>query len=249
MRSLSKPNRTDNLTVGLIPARWESTRFPGKPLALINDVPMIRRVYDQATKCEELDSIVVLTDDERINDYCSKNEMRCVMIVDDVRSGTDRCAKALELLDGNIFVNIQGDEPLINPDAIDKLIRHHTGGVTNAYVNVEDEYKLHDRNVVKVTTGTKLHNGALYYSRLPIPYNQKEKSVFKQQLGLYVFDRDMLEMFPLLPVGENEKSESVEMFRYIENGFKVRMILVDDEGLSVDTPKDLQRVEEYIKNV
>ena len=80
MRSLSKPNRTDNLTVGLIPARWESTRFPGKPLALINDVPMIRRVYDQATKCEELDSIVVLTDDERINDYCSKNEIHLLFI-------------------------------------------------------------------------------------------------------------------------------------------------------------------------
>ena len=160
MRNLSRPNRTDNHTVGLIPARWESTRFPGKPLALINDVPMIRRVYEQAAKCQELDSIVVLTDDERINDYCSKNEMRCVMIVDDVRSGTDRCAKALELLDGNIFVNIQGDEPLINPDAIDKLICHHTGGVSNAYVNVKDDYKLHDRNVVKVTTGTNLHNGA-----------------------------------------------------------------------------------------
>ena len=249
MRSLSRPNKTDNLTVGLIPARWESTRFPGKPLALIDDVPMIRRVYEQASKCKGLDTIVVLTDDERINDYCSKNEMRCVMIVEDVRSGTDRCAKALQLLDGNIFVNIQGDEPLINPDAIDKLIHHHTDGVSNAYVNVKDDYKLHDRNVVKVTTGTKLHNGALYYSRLPIPYIQKEKSIFKQQLGLYAFDRDMLEMFPLLPVGENEKSESVEMFRYIENGFKVRMVLVDDEGLSVDTPKDLQRVEEYIKNV
>lgn len=243
MRSLSRPNRTDNLTVGLIPARWTSSRFDGKPLALIDGVPMIKRTYDQVAKCKQLDTIVVLTDDERINDYCSKNEMRCVMIVDDVRSGTDRCAKALELLDGNVFVNIQGDEPLINPDAIDSLIENHTGGVSNAYVDIDDDYKLHDKNVVKVAIGTPqlLKTYALHYSRLPISN--------KQQLGLYAFDRDMLEMFPNLPVGENEKSESVEMLRYVENGLKVRMTKVEDEGLSVDTIEDLRRVEEYIKNV
>ena len=243
MRSLSRPNRTDNLTVGLIPARWTSSRFDGKPLALIDGVPMIKRTYDQVAKCKQLDTIVVLTDDERINDYCSKNEMRCVMIVEDVRSGTDRCAKALELLDGNVFVNIQGDEPLINPDAIDSLIENHTGGVSNAYVDIDDDYKLHDKNVVKVAIGTPqlLKTYALHYSRLPISN--------KQQLGLYAFDRDMLEMFPNLPVGENEKSESVEMLRYVENGLKVRMTKVKDEGLSVDTIEDLRRVEEYIKNV
>lgn len=243
MRSLSRPNRTDNLTVGLIPARWTSSRFDGKPLALIDGVPMIKRTYDQVAKCKQLDTIVVLTDDERINDYCSKNEMRCIMIVEDVRSGTDRCAKALELLDGNVFVNIQGDEPLINPDAIDSLIENHTGGVSNAYVDIDDDYKLHDKNVVKVAIGTPqlLKTYALHYSRLPISN--------KQQLGLYAFDRDMLEMFPNLPVGENEKSESVEMLRYVENGLKVRMTKVEDEGLSVDTIEDLRRVEEYIKNV
>jgi 3-deoxy-manno-octulosonate cytidylyltransferase (CMP-KDO synthetase) len=243
MRNLSRPNRTDNHTVGLIPARWTSSRFDGKPLALIDGVPMIKRTYDQVAKCKQLDTIVVLTDDERINDYCSKNEMRCVMIVEDVRSGTDRCAKALELLDGNVFVNIQGDEPLINPDAIDSLIENHTGGVSNAYVDIDDDYKLHDKNVVKVAIGTPqlLKTYALHYSRLPISN--------KQQLGLYAFDRDMLEMFPNLPVGENEKSESVEMLRYVENGLKVRMTKVKDEGLSVDTIEDLRRVEEYIKNV
>ena len=238
MRSLSRPNRTDNLTVGLIPARWTSSRFDGKPLALIDGVPMIKRTYDQVAKCKQLDTIVVLTDDERINDYCSKNEMRCIMIVEDVRSGTDRCAKALELLDGNVFVNIQGDEPLINPDAIDSLIESHNYGVSNAYVDIEDDYKLNDKNVVKVAVGK---NYALHYSRLPISD--------KQQLGLYAFDRSMLEMFPNLPVGENEKSESVEMLRYVENGFRVRMTKVKDEGLSVDTIEDLKRVEEYMKNV
>ena len=106
MRTLSRPDRTTNLTVGLIPARWSSSRFEGKPLALINGIPMIRRVYDLACQVKQLDTVVVLTDDDRIVDYCSKNEMRCIVVEDDVRSGTDRCAKALELLDGNIFVNL-----------------------------------------------------------------------------------------------------------------------------------------------
>ncbi len=246
MRSLDRPDTTNNLTVGLIPARWHSTRFEGKPLAPINGVPMIKRVYDRACCCNNIDTVVVLTDDERINEYCIKNEMRCIIIEDDVRSGTDRCAKALELLDGDVFVNIQGDEPLINPDAIDKLIEEHDSGVgvTNAYVYVDDSYKLHDKNVVKVVT--KTNDDALYYSRLAIPYQQKDFTPFKQQLGLYVFDRDMLELFPELEVGESEKSEAIEMLRYLENEYDIKMVEVDDEGLSVDTIEDLKRVEDFI---
>jgi 3-deoxy-manno-octulosonate cytidylyltransferase (CMP-KDO synthetase) len=117
-------------------------------------------------------------------------------------------------------------------------------GVSNAYVYVNDSYKLHDKNVVKVVT--KTNDNALYYSRLAIPYQQKELILFKQQLGLYVFDRNMLELFPELEVGENEKSESIEMLRYLENNYDIKMVEVDDEGLSVDTIEDLKRVEEFI---
>lgn len=247
MQTLSKTDKTTPLTVGLIPARWSSTRFEGKPLALINGIPMIQRVYELASSCINLDTVVVLTDDERISDYCSKNEMRCIVVEDDVRSGTDRCAKALELLDGDVFVNIQGDEPLINPDAVDKLIDEHKNGVSNAYVHVNNTDKLLDKNVVKVITD--INSNAIYYSRLAIPYQQKEETPFKQQLGLYVFDRYMLEYFPRLIVGENEKAESVEMLRYIENGFNVHMVEVEDEGLSVDTIEDLKKVEEFLNNV
>ena len=247
MRTLSRPDRTTNLTVGLIPARWSSTRFEGKPLALINGIPMIRRVYDLACQVKQLDTVVVLTDDDRIVDYCSKNEMRCIMVEEDVRSGTDRCAKALELLDGDIFVNIQGDEPLLNPDAVDKLISEHRNGVSNAYVYVNNDYKLQDKNVVKVITD--MNSNAIYYSRLPIPYQQKSSPQFKQQLGLYCFDRHMLNIFTNLLVGDNEKAESVEMLRYVENGYAVNMVEVDDEGLSVDTIEDLKRVEEFLNNV
>ena len=249
MRSLSKIDKESKLVVGLIPARWHSTRFEGKPLALINGVPMIRRVYDQACASEKLDTVVILTDSQKVNDYCAKHEMRCIVVDDDVRSGTDRCAKAIELIDGDIFVNIQGDEPLINPDAIDTLIEKFDKslGIGNAYVYVNDDYKLHDSNVVKVVTD--LNNNAVYYSRFGIPYHKKEETPFKQQLGLYAFNRHVLKMFEELEVGELEKAESVEMLRYIENGFAVRMIEVEDHGLSVDTEEDLKRVEEFLNAV
>ena len=249
MRSLSKIDRESKLVVGLIPARWYSTRFEGKPLALIKGVPMIRRVYDQACASKKLDTVVVLTDSQKVNDYCAKHEMRCIVVDDDVRSGTDRCAKAIELIDGDIFVNIQGDEPLINPDAIDTLVEKFDTslGIGNAYVYVNDDYKLHDSNVVKVVTD--LNNNAVYYSRFGIPYHKKEETPFKQQLGLYAFNRHVLKMFEELEVGELEKAESVEMLRYIENGFAVRMIEVEDHGLSVDTEEDLKRVEEFLNGL
>ena len=246
MRSLSGPDKSSNLTIGFIPARWHSSRFEGKPLAKINGIPMIRRVYDRALMAKNLDSVVVLTDDERINDYCSKREMRCIVIEDECRTGTDRCAKAIELVDGSKFVNIQGDEPLINPEAIDTLIEIHNDdiGVSNAFTKVQGMYKQHDTNIVKVVKN-KL-SLAQYFSRLPIPFAQKEEMPFNQQMGLYCFSRKMLEIFPRLDVGALEKAESVEMLRFLESGYDVQMVRVEDEGLSVDTMQDLKRVEEFL---
>ncbi len=235
MRSYAKVDNESDLVVGLIPARWASTRFEGKPLVDISGIPMIKRVYDRACMAKYLDTVVVLTDDERIAKYCSSQEMRCIVIDEPARSGTDRCAAALNMLDGRIFVNIQGDEPLINPDAIDTLVDQFGWGigVANAYVDIDQDYKLTDKNVVKVTMNKNNH--AMYYSRLPISEYQ--------QMGLYAFSRDMLSVFPTLPVGINEEKESVEMLRYLENGYMVKMVKVDDDGLSVDTPHDVKLVE------
>ena len=160
--------------------------------------------------------------------------MRCIVVEDECATGTDRCAKALDLIDGKIFVNIQGDEPLINPEAIDKLILSFSPhGISNAYVKIDQDYKTIDKNVVKVAFDKYKH--ATHFSRLPISEYQ--------QLGLYAFSRDMLEVFSTLPRGEFEQQENVEMFRYVENGFKLKMVEVDDDGLSVDTPNDLKLVE------
>ena len=166
--------------------------------------------------------------------------MRCIVIEDECSTGTDRCAKALSLLDGDIFVNIQGDEPLINPEAIDKMITDFDDetDIVNAYVRVDQEYKLTDPNVVKVVMDKDNH--ALYYSRLPISRYQ--------QLGLYAYKRGMLDVFPHMDRHENEIEENVEMLRYLENGFNIKMIEVEDEGLSVDTPDDLKLVELKIKS-
>ena len=224
-------------TVGLIPARWASTRFEGKPLAMICGQTMIQRVYDRALMSKRLDEVYVVTDDDRIENYCNDNDLNVIRIDNVVPTGTDRIALTLDTLDADIYVNIQGDEPLIDPDAIDKLIESYTlGSVSNAYVKIEQDYKNSDINVVKVSFNKD--NYATHFSRLPIsPY---------QQMGLYAFSRDMLSMFSTLTRGEFEKRENVEMFRYIENGHKVKMVKVNDIGLSVDTPNDIKLVEEYL---
>ena len=238
-------------TVGLIPSRWGSTRFEGKPLAIINGVPMIKRVYDQASLSKRLDEVYVVTDDDRIENYCNDNDLNVIRVDDDVKTGTDRIALTLDTLDAKVYVNIQGDEPLIDPDAIDTLIETHTlSSVTNAYVELSESgkwHKLHDRNVVKVVTDS--YDNALYYSRLGIPYHQKDATPVKQQLGLYAFDKDFLKLFPTLPVRDLERSESVEMLRFVENGYKVRMVEVNDVGLSVDTPNDIKSVENYLNDI
>jgi 3-deoxy-manno-octulosonate cytidylyltransferase (CMP-KDO synthetase) len=136
-------------TVGLIPSRWGSTRFEGKPLAMISGQPMIQRVYDRASMSKKLDEVYVVTDDDRIENYCNDNDLNVIRIDNVVPTGTDRIALTLDTLDADIYVNIQGDEPLIDPDAIDKLIESYTlGSVSNAYVKIEQDYKNSDINVV-----------------------------------------------------------------------------------------------------
>ena len=240
MRTLSRPDKTTNLTVGLIPARWSSTRFEGKPLALINNIPMIQRVYDLACQVKQLDTVVVLTDDDRIVDYCSKNEMRCIVVEDDVRSGTDRCAKALELLDGNIFVNIQGDEPLLDPKVLDGLIKIFDdskvsmGTVVSRKIGIRDYL---DRNVVKAFLD---ENQNAYDFKRDI-YDSDIGGVFRH-IGFYGFDRDALLQFSSLPASKNEIKYSLEQFRALDNGIKIKAFISNAQQQAIDSPEDLDRV-------
>lgn len=196
---------------------------------------MIQRVWDRCKLASTLDELYILTDNDKIEEHCINNGMRVIRVDDDVHTGTDRCEIASKLLLADIFVNIQGDEPLIDPNSIDALVDNfnYEIGVVNAYCDITEDYKIKDENVVKVALDKE--SNAMYYSRTGISDYQ--------QLGLYAFTTDKLSLFANTEVGECEKRERVEMFRFIENGNAVKMVKVDDCGISVDTPNDIKLVE------
>ena len=237
------------MNIGLIPARWNSTRFTGKPLANISGKSMIRRVYDQTLKSKLLNKVIVLTDDERIQKECLKYSMEVEMIKEECHSGTDRVAIASKNLNADLYVNIQGDEPLINPVSIDevlkKLINDDSVEISNAFTKITEPYKVTDKDVVKVVFDKNLN--ALFYSRHAIPYPKDSNNIFFQQLGLYAFRKNALKKFLSLKPGKLELVEGVEMLRFVENGIKVKMVEVKDDGLSVDTPKDISFIENFLK--
>jgi len=235
-------NKSQGTVVGLIPARYQSTRFPGKPLEKINGIPMIKRVYDQCKKSEYLSHSFVVTDDDRIQRYCMDEDINCAMVRDNTRTGTDRIAIAANSYFNNVgddylFVNIQGDEPIIDPKSIDMLIDAYDFryGIVNAYTKITDDKELNDMNVVKCVAGG---DGLVrHYSRQPI-------SEYKQ-LGLYMFNRGMLNLFLKLDPTKYEIRENVEMLRFIDRGFKIKCVEVND-SISVDNPSDIKKVEEYL---
>ena len=211
-------------------------RLPRKPLLKINGKSIICHVFDRAIS-SKVGDVYVATGDKEIYDNFIKIGGNSIITKKKHITGTDRIYEALMSLNHfkyDYILNIQGDEPLINPEAIDKLILSFSpNGISNAYVRIDQDYKSSDVNVVKVAFDK--YKFATHFSRLPISDYQ--------QLGLYAFSRDMLSIFPTLPVGEFEQQENVEMLRYVENGFKLKMVEVDDDGLSVDTPNDLKLVE------
>ena len=229
--------------IGLIPARWESSRFPGKPLAEINGIPMIKRVYEQCLMSKKLYSVIVVTDNVDIHQYCRDNFMEVVMVDDDVDTGTDRIALAVRNMHGvrysDIFINIQGDEPLINPEAIDKMIDtfDHEIGVSVAYREMTDYSNMNNRNVTKVVINDQGH--AMFFSRHPISK--------LQSLGLFAFNASTLKGFYRRKVVEEDTTESIEMRRFLQRGGLVKMVKVEDEGLAVDVPEDIKKVEDFLK--
>ena len=245
--------------VGLIPARWQSSRFEGKPLQLINGIPMIQRVYNQCTLVKSLEKVIVLTDDYRIQEFCTTNSIACLRIDDHCETGTDRCAKAIEFIEADFFVNIQGDEPVIDPDSIDSLVNNFLKKdkgwdmfskskirIGNAYTEIKDDEKLNDKNIVKVVFDK--YKNALFFSRHPVPYPKGTSKRYFQQLGLYIYSKDALKTFSKLPRLPLEKSEEVELLRFLEHGYPVEMTKVKDIGLSVDVPNDIKSVEDYLNN-
>ncbi|MBW8000482.1 MAG: 3-deoxy-manno-octulosonate cytidylyltransferase [Planctomycetes bacterium] len=236
--------------VGIIPARYKSSRFPGKPLAKILGKPMIYHVYEAAQKCSLLDEVIVATDDDSIYDACTELSINSILTSEDHRTGTDRVSEVAQRTSGDIYVNVQGDEPLIDPKGIDKVISEIANSpeeaVVNAFSMIDNMSDLLNKNVVKVITSRDDY--ALAYSRSAIPYPQDPNSIYKRQIGLYAIRRDAILKFSSLPRGYIELAENVEMFRYLENGYKIKMVEVSDDGsIPVDVPDDIQRVESLMK--
>jgi len=234
--------------LGVIPARFASSRFPGKALATLGGKTMLQHVYERASQARYLTSVLIATDDHRIFDAARQFGARVRMTRDDHASGTDRAAEIASAENCDVVVNIQGDEPLIDPDAIDAAIlpMAHDSEIQMATLKkrIEDPSEITNPNVVKVVTD---RNGdAIYFSRCPIPFyreTQPAPGPYYKHIGLYLYQRDFLLGYSALPVGPLERAECLEQLRALENGLRIRVVETDYESLGVDTPEDLERVE------
>lgn len=243
-----------NKVVAIIPARYGSTRFPGKPLALINGLPMIQQVYNRVIRAETVDRVIVATDDQRIVDVVESFGGEVMLTREDHPTGTDRLAEVAEQLDAELIVNVQGDEPLIDPRMIDQavapLVKDQSiemGTLASGIDEIEDFY---NPNVVKVVLGRD--GMALYFSRAPIPCprdltREMLEESFSQlgllrHIGLYVYRRDLLLAYPGWPKTPLESLENLEQLRALERGVKLHVAVTECGCHGVDTPEDLERI-------
>jgi 3-deoxy-manno-octulosonate cytidylyltransferase (CMP-KDO synthetase) len=240
----------------IIPARYASTRFPGKPLAVLGGKTVIQRVYEQVKSV--LSDVYVATDDERILTCVEAFGGKAVMTRNDHQSGTDRIQEAVEKTgtQADVIINVQGDEPFIQPSQIHTLMQlfeepsTQIGTLGKRFENLE---AVENPNSPKIVTDTK--GFALYFSRSMIPYIRGKaredwfgEYPFLKHLGVYAYRREMLAEVTKLPQSSLEKAESLEQLRWLQNGYRIRVGLTDVETVGIDTPEDLQRAEEFLKN-
>ncbi|NDG83421.1 MAG: 3-deoxy-manno-octulosonate cytidylyltransferase [Proteobacteria bacterium] len=235
--------------VAVIPARYGSTRLPAKPLAVIHGKPMIQWVYEGAKQSSLCARVVVATDDERIASVVRGFGGEAVMTSPDIQSGTDRMAAVARMIPGDVFVNVQGDEPLIDGRAVDAAVRPVLEGryeLTSLRVPVKSAQDLLSKNVVKVIVDDS--ERALYFSRYPIPYSRLDPETAKapflcsQHVGIYVYKRETLLRVSGLPVTELERAESLEQLRAMKAGIAIGVFPAEFESVGVDTPEDLEKV-------
>ena len=243
--------------IGIIPSRYASTRFPSKPLAMIKGKTMIQRVWEQAWK-SKLDAVVVATDDMRIADEVLKFGGQYVLTDPNHRSGTDRCREALYMVEGqyDAVVNIQGDEPFIDPAQINQvieLIGRDDTQLASLAKRIEDEDELFSPNVVKVVMDKQ--GNALYFSRNPIPFMRNldrdkwlQNGEFYKHIGLYAYKTETLCQIAEMQSTKLEMAESLEQLRWLENGLRIRMGITQLESLSIDTQEDYEKAMQFAQN-
>ena len=243
---------TKPYVVAVIPARYGSTRLPGKPLVPLAGKPMVQHVYDRTKLANTVDRVIVATDDQRIVDAVEGFKGEARMTRADHRTGTERIAEVAAHEHGDVFLNIQGDEPLIDPESIDAavktLLEEPAAQISTVVTPIRQPADIMDPNVVKAVLD--FDENALYFSRAPIPWvrdtQHKVHVNYWKHLGLYVFQRDALIEYPTLPQGELERIEQLEQLRWLENGWKIRVAEVAHDAVSVDVPEDVARVEKLL---
>ncbi len=239
--------------VGLIPARFNSTRFPGKPLVNIKGKSMIRRVYERCCLAQGLQEVWVGTDDERILNEVNDFNGNVMMTSTSHQNGTERCAEMSEKLDADYFINIQGDEPFISPHQIDQLVEVLDGKIQIATLvsAINENATLDDPNIMKVVIDR--NDFAIYFSRNCIPYVRDfdkeewlQKHNFWKHIGMYAYKSNVLKEIVDLPLSSLEKAESLEQLRWIENGYSIKVGRTDIESVSIDVPEDLKKMESHL---
>jgi 3-deoxy-manno-octulosonate cytidylyltransferase (CMP-KDO synthetase) len=234
--------------IGIIPSRYASTRFPGKPLADIGGKPMIQRVYEQASSCSSLTKVIVATDDDRIKKRVLAFGGNVVMTSPNHINGTERCAEVAQNEEADYFVNIQGDEPFIKPEQISTLAAILDGETELGTLvkKITDPTLLDSSNTMKVIMNK--NQEALYFSRNCVPFVRDHQKAdwlkhhsFYKHIGIYAYRKDILKQIVKLPLGILEQAESLEQLRWLENGYKIKVAETALETIGIDAPEDVER--------
>lgn len=237
--------------IGVIPARYKSSRFPGKPLADICGKPMIWWVYQQCLKVSQLDELYIATDDEKIKNICAGYDMNVIMTSDSHKTGSDRVGEVASKVQGDLFINIQGDEPVIDPDEIKEVIdifedsRVYFGSLRK---RISDKEEISAQSTVKVVVDK--NEDALYFSRNIIPSNIKDGVLANtyRHVGIYAYKKEFLSKFVNMPQTELELGEGIEPLRAMENGYKIRVKETQFDSIGVDFPEHIKLVEDIIRS-
>ncbi|WP_319995455.1 3-deoxy-manno-octulosonate cytidylyltransferase [Trichococcus shcherbakoviae] len=236
--------------IGIIPARYRSSRFPGKPLSDIMGKPMIWWVYNQVKKVKKIDEVYVATDDERILEVCNSLNINVIMTSESHQTGTDRIGEVARRIPADLYINIQGDEPLIEPETVEKAIEPFINDdallVSNLMSEINDPVDVVNFTVPKVLTNNQ--NEGIYLTRSTAPY-PKGRIEFKyyKQVCVYGFKPEALEFYCNTARGKLEEIEDIEILRFIENGIDVKYVEVNTNSIAVDTPNDLEKVRNFVR--
>lgn len=239
--------------IGVIPARYGSTRLKGKVLISLFGKPLIQHVWERAKRANRLDEVIIATESMKVKEVCESFGARVVITSETCCSGSDRIAEAVKDIQAGIVINIQGDEPLIDPQTIDDLVtclfRENQALMATVIKKIEDQKDLENPNVVKVIVNKDGY--AMYFSRFPIPFNRDQDDFrnlsYYRHLGIYAYRKNFLIGFNKLPASRLESAEKLEQLRVLESGYSIKTILTTKETIGVDTLEDLQRVKSILK--